>query len=82
MIKDGDIPAGRDGTLHPALAPDNSIPAADIKGDTGPGAQFKRPRYGQPSPEVRMGGNNKIAVDLHVPFEIRSFLCIKRITLL
>jgi hypothetical protein len=29
-----------------------------------------------------MGRNNEITVDLHVPFEIRSFLCEKSITLL
>lgn len=36
MIEDRNIPMGFDGTLDPALAPDNGIPAADIKGDTGP----------------------------------------------
>jgi len=82
MIEDRNIPVGSDGTLDPALAPDNGIPAADIESDTGPGTQFKGSRYRQPSPEMRTGGNNKITVDLHVPFEIRSFLCVKGIAFL
>jgi hypothetical protein len=82
VIEDRDIPVGSNGPLDSALAPDNRIPAVDIKGDTGPGTQFKGSRYHQPSPEMRMGRNNKITIDLHVPFEIRSFLCKKSITLL
>jgi len=82
MIEDRDIPMGNDRTFDTALAPDNGIPAADIKGDTGPGTQFKGSRYHQPSPEMRTGRNNKITVDLHVPFEIRSFLCKKSRSLL
>jgi hypothetical protein len=82
MIEDRDISVGSNGTLDPALAPDNGIPAADIKSDTGPGTQFKGSRYRKPSPEMRMGGNNKITVDLDVPFEIGSFLCKKSIPLL
>jgi len=70
VIENCDIPVGNDRALDTALAPDNGIPAADIKGDTGPGTKFKGSGYGQPSPEMGMGRNNKITVDLHIPFEI------------
>jgi hypothetical protein len=33
MVEDGDIPVGNDGAFDPALAPDDSVPAADIKGN-------------------------------------------------
>jgi hypothetical protein len=82
VIEDRDIPVGNDRAFDTALTPDDSTPAADIECDTGPGTQFKGPRYRQPAPEMRMGGNNKITVDLYVPFEIRSFLCKKSISLL
>jgi hypothetical protein len=74
IIEDRDIPTGNDRAFDTGLTPDNGVPAADVKGDTGPGAKLKRSRYGQPSPEMRAGGNDKITVDLNVPFEIRSFL--------
>jgi hypothetical protein len=41
MIEDRDIPMGGYRPLDPALAPDNGIPAADIKGNTGPGTKFE-----------------------------------------
>ena len=82
MIEDRNIPVGNDRAFDTALAPDNGIPAAYVKGDTGPGTKLKRSRYGQPSPEMRTGGNNKITVYLHVPFEICPFLCKKSIALL
>jgi len=82
MIEERYVPVGSYRPLYPALAPDNGIPAADIKGNTGPWAKFERSRYRQSSPEMRVSGNNKIAVNLHVPFEIRSFLSVKGIALL
>jgi len=41
MIEDRYIPVGSYRPLDAALAPDNGIPAADIKGNTGPGTKFE-----------------------------------------
>jgi len=74
MVKDNHIAPGRDRPLDTALAADNSTPAGNIHCHAGTRAQLERTGDSEPAPEMGMGGNDKVTVYLHVPFEIRTFL--------
>ena len=82
MIENRYIPVGHEGSLDLRLAPDDCVPAGNIKGYTGAGTQFERSGDVETPPEVCMRRNDKVPVYLHVTFKIRPFRRKKRIAFL